>query len=302
MHQKIVVKLDGEMAAGGEVPAFASLESLQGFSQAMMIVLHYAHTGKIRRRRFKELDTDLRLVATREGSFDFVFEFQDLVPFFLEAYGKGMANASWELVKSVFLSAIGAGGSEKIQDAEKHGAIDAGDLGALIQAAEPAIRRAHSVINHGSGNINIFIEGDGNRIFFDGNSKKYMHQNIFNESPRSQRFLVTSYDGRNRTGRLFDLEAEQAFTFDLLPNASRQSLTVIANAARAYALRYKGQFDSKMEVVCAFTSIDAPDGRMKRLKVYAAADSYEGLGNLIDVSDRVAVEDSSDDDDYDVLE
>ncbi|WP_284162656.1 hypothetical protein [Frigidibacter sp. SD6-1] len=277
MDQQLVFKLDGGMASDGEVPAFASLESVHGFSQAIMMILHFSETGEIRRRGFKELDTDLRLVATKDGSFDFLFEFKDVVPVFVEAYGKGLANASWELIRTVFSRAIGAAGSPEIEAVEEEGALNTGDLGALVQAAEPAIRKAHSVINNGSSNINIFINGDGNRIILDSRSKEYMHENIFNDETRSQRFLVTSFDGRNRTGRLFDLEAEQAFTFDLTQEADRASLTVIVDAARAYALREKGKFDELMEVVCAFTSIDAADGRTKRLKVYAAARDFDTL-------------------------
>jgi hypothetical protein len=298
LDQVLVVKLDGDMASDGEVPAFASLESLHGFSQAVMMILHFAETGEIRRRGFKELRTDLRIIATREGSFEFIFEFKDLVPIFVEAYGKGIANASWELIKTVFSRAIGASGSKDIEAAEEAGALNTGDLGALVQAAEPSIRKAHSVVNHGSSNINIFINGDDNRIVLDAASKEYMHESIFNDETRSQRFLVTSFDGRNRTGRLFDLEAEQAFTFDLLAEADRASLTVIVDAARAYALREKGKFDEKMEVVCAFTSIDAADGRTKRLRIYAAARTFEELeaGEFIPVAKAAPLQIENDED------
>ena len=134
-----------------------------------------------------------------------------------------------------------------------------------------------------------------------------MFESIFNDESRSQRFLVTSFDGRNRSGRLFDLEAEQAFTFDLLADANRKSLTVIVDAARAYALRQKGKFDENMEAVCAFTSIDAPDGRQKRLKVYAAAKEFDQLevGIIPDVTiapQRIENLGGQDSDDDDVLE
>ena len=40
---------------------------------------------------------------------------------------------------------------------------------------------------------------------------------------------------------MFDLEAEQAFTFDLLADADRESLETIVAAAGAFALREKRQ-------------------------------------------------------------
>jgi hypothetical protein len=273
----LTVSLTGGMSDDHVVPAFTSLESAHGLSQALTMVLYFAQTGEIRRRNFKDLDVIVTLKPAQSGSFEFVFEFSQFAPYLMEAYGKGLANASWKLIETVFNRATGLAGSKEIEAAENDGRINTGDLGALVQAVEPSLRRGHSVINHGASNITILVQGDGNVINLDANSKEYMLESIFNDDTRSQRFLVTSFDGRNRTGRLFDLELEQAFTFDLMPDASRESLTVIADAARAYALRIKGKFDEKMEAVCAFTSIDAPDGRQKRLKVYAAAREFDDL-------------------------
>lgn len=275
--EMLVVSLQGSMADESQVPAFTSLESAHGLSQALMMIIHFAQSGEIRRRNFKDLDVDVRLSGTREGSFEFLFEYSQYAPFLIQAYGEALGNGSWQLIKTVFNRAIGLRGENEIEDAERDGRINAGDLGALIQAVEPSIRKAHSVVNHGASNVNIFINGDKNAISLDATSKEYMYESVFNDETRSQRFFVTSYDGRNRTGRLFDLEAEQAFTFDLLPEANRESLEVIVAAASAYALRQKGQFDRSMEVVCAFTSVDAPDGRQKRLKVFSAAPDFDRL-------------------------
>lgn len=284
---KIVFSMKGGMAESGEVPAFASLESLHAFSQALMICLYYAKTGEVRRRRFKELDVDLRLLETKPGSLEVWFNFAEFAPYFLEAYGKGAAQASWSLVRSVFSRAIGLRGDEKIEDLESDGKIPAGDTGALVQAIEPSLRKSHAIINNGANNINIFIQGDSNSVVLDGASKEYMHEDIFNDEMRSQRFIVTSYDGRNRTGRVFDLEDEQAYTFDLLTDADRRSLIAIVDAARAYALREKGKFDESTEIICVFTSVDAPDGRKKRLKVFAAAKEFDDL-DLAKI-DRMAI-------------
>ena len=296
---ELIVSLRGAEADSHEVPAFTALESAHAISQALMMVVHFSRTGEIRRRNFKDLDVGLNLTTTREGSFEFAFEFSQFAPYLFEVYGKGLANASWKLIETVFNRAIGLSGAKEIEEAADDGRLNAGDLGALIQATEPSIRRAHSVINHGSSNISIYINGDGNTVELDRDSKEYMHESIFNDELRVQRFFVTSFDGRNRTGRLFDLEMEQAFTFDLLAEADRGSLTVIVDAARAYALRRQGKFDEKMEAVCAFTSVDAADGRRKRLKVFAAAEDFDQLrtGVISEVSDAPSTRDSGDNDD-----
>ena len=154
-----------------------------------MMTIHFAQTGEIRRRNFKDLETELKLKATQPGSFEFVFEYSQFAPYLLEAYGSGLANASWKLIETVFKRATGLAGNEEIEEAESDGRINAGDLGALIQAIEPSVRRSHSVINHGAQNISLFIQGDGNSVVLDRESKEYMHESIFNDETRSQRFL-----------------------------------------------------------------------------------------------------------------
>ena len=276
MSDELLVKLEGDIADTGAVPAYAALESLEGFSQAVSVILHYAHTGEIRRRRIKELETHLRLKATREGSFEFLFMYPEYTEYMAGLLGNAVAGgATWDLIKRVFQAATGRSGKKKVEDEE--GSLPSGDFGALVQATEPAIRKAHNVINNGSRNITISINGDGNVVNLDGITKAYMHESTFNDEVRSQRFLVTSYDGRNRTGRMFDLEAEQAFTFDLLADADRESLEVIVSASSAFALRTTGQLDPNMEVVALFRSVDAPDGRLKRLKVMRARRDYDDL-------------------------
>lgn len=272
---ELIVKLKGEIADSGKVPAFAALESMEGFAQAVSVILHYAETGDVRRRRIKELDANLQLVATREGSFEFLFLYPEHAEFMASFIGNAITGGiTWDLIKRVFRSATGQGGRSEIDDDKS---IPAGDFGALVQATESAIRKTHNVVNHGSSNITILVNGDSNIITLNSETKAYMHESVFNDEARSQRFLVTSYDGRNRTGRMFDLEAEQAFTFDLLNDADRESLETIVSAASAFALRVKGKFDMKMEVVAKYTSIDAPDGRTKRLKIMAARKDYSDL-------------------------
>lgn len=277
MTETLIAKLDGGLARTGMVPAFAALESAEAFSQAVSVIIHYARSGEIRRKRIKDLESDLLLVGTREGSFEFIFQYADQA----EHLGVFAANAvaggvTWDLIKRVFLTATGQLRRERVEELDDK--VPSGDFGALVQATEPAIRKAHNVINHGSGNITIFVNGDDNSIQLSGETKAYMNEEVFNNEVRSQRFLVTSYDGRNRTGRMFDLEAEQAFTFDLLADADRESLETIVAAAGAFALREKGKFDAKMEVVARFTSIDTMDGRAKRLKVLAVRRDYSDLG------------------------
>lgn len=63
-----------------------------------------------------------------------------------------------------------------------------------------------------------------------------------------------------------------------------------------------------MEVVCAFISVDAPDGRYKRLKIFAAASDFEELevvdyeSILASTPKRMLARSSESDDDGEVIE
>ncbi|WP_139212378.1 hypothetical protein [Jannaschia pohangensis] len=112
---------------------------------------------------------------TREGSFEAIFDFAQFAPYFVEAYGKGAAQASWALIETIISRATGGRGDADIEELEAKGVIPPGDIGAAVQAVEPSLRKSHAIINHGANNVNIFIQGDGNNVVLDGASKEYMY-------------------------------------------------------------------------------------------------------------------------------
>lgn len=73
-----------------------------------------------------------------------------------------------------------------------------------------------------------------------------MLENVINDETRTQRLMVTSFDGRARTGRLFHVDDEQGYTFELGPNIDFKTFKVIADCAYAYALRRRGSLDENL--------------------------------------------------------
>jgi len=279
MRNNLVVSFRGPLPSKGKVSAYTSFESMLALTQATTMVIHFANTGKIRRKKFAELDIDLTLNDTREGSFEFLLEYGDQAVF----VGKYVASAVaggiiWDLIKGAISRVIGGDAKGAVSALEKNPDFKEGDLGALIQALEPSIRRAHSAINHGANKIVITIEGEDEGITFDARSKAYLLENIANDTVRTKRFQITSFDGRARTGRAFDLEDEQGYTFELAREADFRSLKVIADAAYAYALRSSGNFTDDLEAVCRFTSIDAVDGRIKKMVFHQARKDLGDIG------------------------
>lgn len=259
--ERFIIRLSGDEAKTGKVPLYSSLDSLTGLSQSLIMISHFAETRKIRRRNFKDLESPLRLSGARQGSFELIIELASWA-------GTVVAGGVlWDFVKGTYKKTIGQKVDDDVEGLQHS---DGGDYGALVQAIEPSVRKGHNIINHGASQINIFMDGDReNSITFDTKSKEYLYEDVFNDETRIQRFMVTSFDGRNRTGRLFDIELEMGFSFRLEADADNQSLEIIADAARAYALR-RLRFTDEIEISCVFNSIDAPDGRMKLLRVFTA--------------------------------
>lgn len=113
--QELIVSLKGAESDKHEVPAFTALDTAHAVSQALMMIVNYAQTGEIRRRNFKDLDIQINLKTSQPGSFEFVFEFSNYAPYLIDAYGKGLADASWKLIETVFNRATGVNGGEKLK-------------------------------------------------------------------------------------------------------------------------------------------------------------------------------------------
>lgn len=277
MKEQLVVSYRGPQQSRGEISAYTAFESMLAFSQATTMILIFLETGKVRRRGFAEMKTDLRLVDTREGSFEFLLEYGPAIGSFVA--GSVSSGFTWDMIKASYGRVMGEDSPEDFERIE--GKLDSehrGSYGALLQALEPPLRRVHTPIGRNANKIVTHPERVEDAVTFDHRSKAYLLENLVNDMIRTKRFLVTSFDGRQRSGRVFDLEAEQAYTFELRPDADYQTLKVIVDAAYAYALRSSGGFSSDVEAVCKFTSLDAADGRIKKLKIISAAKSYDALG------------------------
>ncbi len=278
MTDELVISFSGPVASRGEVDAYTAFESMLALSQVTTMIIHFGDTGVIRRKDFAKLALDLRLTDTREGSFEFLLNYSSEAQYVAGFVGGAITSGlAWDLIKGAITRVIGGSSRGAISELEQAEEVGEGDVGALVQALEPAIRRAHGAIGHGTNTIVIKVEGDAEQIVFDANSKAYLLTNVINDEVRTKRFMVTSFDGRARTGRIFDLEDEQGYTFELDKDAGFQSLKSIADAARAYALRGRGEFTADIEIVGVFTSIDAVDGRLKKMRILKSAKDMSDL-------------------------
>ena len=156
MRENLLIKFEGEMAESHRLPAYAASKSFYGLSRSLLIAMNYLDEGKVRHREFRSRGFHIDLVAQRPGSFDTFYEL--VTDPSVMAMGGTLAlavagNLLTDFLKTIFRRSVGQNGETSIEALEAQEKLNPGDLSALEDAIAPAMREAHTVINHGAGQI-----------------------------------------------------------------------------------------------------------------------------------------------------
>jgi hypothetical protein len=177
---ELIVTFQGGLADEHRLPAYAASQSLYGISRSLLVVTNYLSEGRVRRRDFDERRKgfDINLVAQREGSFQFLFEI--LADPAVHAIGQSVAakvagDFTVAFIKSVFQRVTRGSAEPAIEKLEAEGDLHPGDIGALVEAIEPAMKAAHSTVNYGATSI-VLISGDNNIVNLDASTKRYVFE------------------------------------------------------------------------------------------------------------------------------
>lgn len=274
------VTFTGDDADNHRLPAYNATESLDGIARTTLIVVNYLAEGKVRHRDYKYSEYEFDIVAIRPGSFDvqFIINFLSDHIGLLSAVGFGVAgNLATDVIKSVFRRSIGKSAPTTIEALEAEDKLNAGDMGALVEAVAPAIRRGHKVINYGATNIAI-ISGTNNIVQFTPKSKAYVEKNVRDDEIRAKLFSVGSYNANTRHGRVYDFELNQTIAFDLPSDVDFTTLKFIADSHRNYTLNTGGQHLSSA-IGLLYTRITSIDGRTKKMIVLKARNDIADLSS-----------------------
>lgn len=270
----IVVKFEGGEAEDNRLPAYEGSESIRGITRSLIIPVNYLVEQRVRHQQFKFDDFDLVITATRPGSVEFVYELifspaaLVVIGGVATACGQGVKEFITDFTKSTLNRAIGKSATPAIEEAEAEGALKSGDLGALVEAIEPALKSAHRSINNGSQKI-IIIQGDNNTVNFDARSKKYVNSSSLDKAIRTKLFSVSSYNANSSYGRAFDVDEGRTVPFILESDVDIKTVDAIMSSMRHYAFR---RFDNGGQSLVAFKyrAILSPDERVKKLIVTKA--------------------------------
>lgn len=174
------VKFTGADADQHRVPAFSGIESLDGVAKSLLIPINYLAEKRVRHKNFGFEGYSLDLVAVRPGSLDAILQIilnADNLKYAGEV-GIGVTSTFLaDYLRALYSRSIGKHAPRHIEKLEEEGTLDTGDMGALVDAIAPSVKRAHTVIGQGANNI-VLITGDNNVVSFNRASKAYVQTSI----------------------------------------------------------------------------------------------------------------------------
>ena len=270
---ELVIKFAGGLADSHRLPAYEAGRSLYGLSRAVIIPINYLHEGRVRHKNFSNKNYQVNLAPYRGGSFEVVYEIIYTLEFMIAAalsFGVGIAgNFATDFLKSVWRRTIGGEAEPSIEGLEATGELSSGDMGALSDAIEPALKQGHAIINYGVVNINIFHSGE-KIAELDKQTKEYIWSKEIDSELRVKNFSVASFNANTYNGRFYDYEAKKTVPFEIQKGvADSKTIAVLGESISLYARR-KGSQDYSSRISVKYTRNIALNGATKKVFVFKA--------------------------------
>lgn len=260
----LIVSFRGADADQHRIDAYSGSESIAGISRSLALVAHYAATGVVRRRYPFSDDLGFYIEAVEPGSFNWRYA---LIGVALPTIGLGLTtNAVYDLGKLAFSRAIGHTATGLDTEVEKIDAERGGDIEALVEAIEPALKRGHSGIGETASQI-VIVNGSNNRtlVSFDESSKDYLSQTIDGKID-TQDVSVSALNVNDRTGRVYFADLHRTVPFFIANESDPKTLSVLSKGLNNYANK------NGLRIKIIFQRLNANDGRLKRIIIYSAID------------------------------
>ena len=245
------------------LPAYEAGESLAGFTRMVQLSLYYAAHGIVRHRNPKSRLFDVLVYPPEHGSFEWILEvITDPSRFGAIANGL-ITNGIYDFIKYITQRVTGQPSDIRDQTALKLIDTKAADIEAVLDAIEPSAKRFHTPIGNGATNA-LVINGDGNTINFNAGTKEYVNTSVKNIDPRGKVFRISALNVNSGHGRAFDNEERRSFPFQIIDKAAPDTRKVVAGSLN----RYANETDPWIRL--EYTSVDGPNGRVKKLLVHGA--------------------------------
>jgi hypothetical protein len=259
----LTVSFQGLDADNHHIEAYSGIESAAGLARTLTLIAHYAATGVVRHRWPFSDNAQVFLEGTEDGSFNWKMA--------LTVVGAPLAiglstNAIYDLTKLVLVRAIGEEHAPQNQQIIELSEKKSGDIDALVEAVEPALKKAHYGIDQTATKITISDTTTKSVVVeFDGKSKSYLMDNV-DGGLSEQDVSVSSLNANDRTGRAYFLDLKRTIPFRVDRDAAPGTMAVLSASLDQYVNR------NPAPVRLYFKRIETTDGRLKRVEIHRAED------------------------------
>ncbi|WP_139810012.1 hypothetical protein [Sphingomonas azotifigens] len=258
----MIISFRGKDADEGHLDAFAGIESAAGVARALALIGHYAATGTVRHRYPFDTNVKFFLEGTEEGSFNWKVALS-----ITGSLALGLStNAVYDLAKLSIGRAIGEEPTAVSAEVQKLNRERGGDIEALIEAVEPALKKAHYGIGETAHEI-VIEEINSKKVIIklDQASKNYLLDSVDGDDD-FQDVSVSALNVNDRTGRAYFHDLKRTVPFRVSSDADPETMTVLSRCLDRYAN------NKPAPTRIWFTRVEAIDGRLKRVIIFKAVD------------------------------
>jgi hypothetical protein len=236
------------------IEAYHGLDSLYGIARAATLAAHYVATGDVRYRMPFDSSIQWHLTGLEQGSLGAVLQV-----FTQAANAVEVTLRATRLTSRIVRRGTGQAAAGELNTAGLQ--VPSGDIDALAEAAEPALKRAHGWINRLDKSITL-LENDGASLMLNADSKEYIESEIEGEFDEIQDVSVAALNVNGRTGRVFFFDLNRTIPFKVPRTANLRTIPTLGDFVRQYARR------TGATVNIRFTKIFYPDQRLKRIIIH----------------------------------
>lgn len=258
----LIIKYEGLDADHHRLDAQTGSESLAGFGHALTLIAHYAATGSVRFRAPYSDQVKFFFTANREGSLEWLLETAVSHPADI-AFGLGVEGIS-ALAMHVLARAIGAEPPDSLDKVHGLKSAREGDIEALVEAVEPALKRAHRTIGISASTISLIeTQSRSLSVLFDQESKHYLEDDV-DGGMLTQDVSVGALNVNSRYGRAYFSDLGRTVPFRVDREAHPRTMTELSRALDDYAKK------NGVTVSITFRRIMSSDNRLKRVVIHNA--------------------------------
>lgn len=264
---ELVISFQGLDADEHRIEAYSGIESAAGIARALTLITHFAATGIVRHRFPFSENAQVYLEGTEDGSFNWKIAASVSGALALGITG----NALYDLTKTVVSSALGETYEPRNPQVSEVMKKRSGDFDALVEAVEPALKKAHYGVGQTASRI-IIREKNEREIVIELNekSKSYLLDSV-DGGLSEQDVSVSSLNVNDRTGRAYFLDLRRTIPFRINRDADPKTMSTISASLDRYAN------DNRAPIRLFFKRVEATDGRLKRVEVFRAQDVSDEL-------------------------